>query len=168
MLAKVMSVANYGLKAVDVEVEVNVAEKGFPGFGMVGLASKASEEAKERVKTAIINSDIEFPNAKITVNLAPADLPKDGSSYDLPIAVGIMAANGDIELPKQKSYFYGELSLDGGLRHTRGVFLLAILAKEQGVKNIFVPRLCANEASVINDINIFPVDSIKNLIKHLH
>ena len=168
MLAKVMSVANYGLKAVDVDVEVNVAEKGFPGFGIVGLASKASEEAKERVKTAIINSDVEFPNAKITINLAPADLPKDGSSYDLPMAVGIMTANGEFKILSEKSYFYGELSLDGSLRHTRGVFLLAILAKEQGIKNIFVPRLCANEASVIKDINIYPIDSLKSLIRHLN
>lgn len=167
MLTKVLSVANHGLKAIDVEVEVNVAEKGFPGFGIVGLASKAVEEAKERVKTAIINSDIEFPTAKITINLAPADLPKDGSCYDLPIAIGIISAAGEIELPKEKSYFYGELSLDGGLRHSRGVFLLAVLAKEQGIKNIFVPRLCANEASVIEGINVYPVDNLKNLIRHL-
>lgn len=167
MLTKVLSVASYGLKAVDIEVEVNVAEKGFPGFGIVGLASKAVEEAKERVKTAIINSDIEFPTAKITINLAPADLPKDGSCYDLPIAIGIISATGEIKNLPEKSYFYGELSLDGGLRHTKGVFLLAVLAKEQGIKNIFVPRLCANEASVIEGINVFPVDNLKNLIRHL-
>lgn len=167
MLTKVLSVASYGLKAVDIEVEVNVAEKGFPGFGIVGLASKAVEEAKERVKTAIINSDIEFPTAKITINLAPADLPKDGSCYDLPIAIGIISAAGEIKNLPEKSYFYGELSLDGGLRHTKGVFLLAVLAKEQGIKNIFVPRLCANEASVIEGINVFPVDNLKNLIRHL-
>jgi magnesium chelatase family protein len=167
MLTKVLSVASYGLKAIDIEVEVNVAEKGFPGFGIVGLASKAVEEAKERVKTAIINSEIEFPTAKITINLAPADLPKDGSCYDLPIAIGIISASGEINLPEEKSYFYGELSLDGGLRHTKGVFLLAVLAKEQNIKNIFVPRLCANEATVIEGINVYPVDNLKNLIRHL-
>lgn len=167
MLAKVCSAANYGLKAIDIDVEVNVALKGFPGFGMVGMANKAVEEARERVRTAIANSDIEFPVAKITVNLAPADLPKEGSRYDLPIAVGILAATGIIKLPEEKSYFYGELSLDGGLRHTKGVFLLAVLAKEKGVKNVFVPRLCANEASVIEGINVYPVDSLKSLISHL-
>lgn len=167
MLSKVCSGANIGLKAVDIEVEVNVAAKGFPGFGIVGLASKAAEEARERVKTAIINSDLEFPVAKITINLAPADLPKDGAGFDLPIAIGILAANADVELPKEKSYFYGELSLDGSLRHSRGVFLLAILAKEQGVKNIFVPRLSANEATVIEGINVYPVDTLESLVKHL-
>jgi len=167
MLTKVSSVANLGLKAIEIEVEVNVAEKGFPGFGIVGLASKAVEEAKERVKTAIINSDFEFPTAKITVNLAPADIPKDGACYDLPMAVGILVSSGEINMPKSKSFFYGELSLDGSLRHTRGVFLLAFLAKEQGAKDIFVPRLCANEASVVEGLNVYPVDNLRQLIKHL-
>ncbi len=167
MLAKVNSVANYGLKAVEIEVEVNVAEKGFPGFGIVGLASKSSEEAKERIKTAITNSEMEFPTAKITVNLAPADLAKEGSAYDLPIAMGVLAASNQIKMPEDKSYFYGELSLDGGLRHTRGVFLLAIQAKENKVRNLFVPRLSANEASVIEGVNVYPVDSLKTLILHL-
>ena len=167
MLTKVLSVANYGLKAVDVDVEVNIARKGFPGFGIVGLVSKSADETKERVKTAIVNSDIEFPTAKITVNLAPADLPKNGSCYDLPIAVGLLACFGEIEMPTNSSYFYGELSLDGSLRHTRGVFLLAVQAKEQNIKNIFVPRLCAAEAAVIAGVNVFPVDDLKSLIRHL-
>lgn len=168
MLTKVWSAANYGLEAVQIECEVNVAEKGFPGFTVVGLASKAVEEAKERVKTAILNSDLEFPVAKITVNLAPADLPKEGSYYDLPIAVGILASSKQISLPQEKAYFFGELSLDGMLRHSRGVFLLAILAKEKGVKKIFVPRLCANEAAVVEGVEVFPVDSLKTLVKHVN
>ena len=168
MLNKVLSIANVGLKGIEIEVEVNIADKGFPGFGIVGLASKAVEEAKERVKTAIINSDINFPNAKITINLAPADLPKDGSCYDLPISVGILASMGELILPKERSYFYGELSLDGSLRHTRGVFLLALLAKEEGIKKIYVPRMSANEASVIEGVEVYPVDNLKNLIKHLN
>lgn len=167
MLTKVYSATSYGLNAIDIEVEVNVADKGFPGFGIVGLSSKAVEETKERVKTAIINSGYDFPNSKITVNLAPADLPKEGSCYDLPVAIGIICATNNIKLPEDKSFFYGELSLDGSLRHTKGVFLLAVLAKETGVKNIFVPRLCANEASVIDGINIYPTDDINSLIKHL-
>jgi len=159
--------ANIGLKTENVEVEVNVADKGFPGFGIVGLSGKAVEETKERVKTAIINSDIEFPTAKITVNLAPADVVKEGSAYDLPVAMGIIAAIGEVNLPKDKAYFYGELSLDGSLRHTKGVFLLALLAKEEGVKNIFVPRMSANEGSVIEGVNVYPVDNLTNLIRHL-
>ncbi len=167
MLTTIWSAANYGLEAVQIETEVNVAEKGFPGFTVVGLASKAVEEARERVKTAIVNSDMEFPTAKITVNLAPADLPKEGACYDLPIAVGILASSDQIILPKEKAYFFGELSLDGSLRHSRGVFLLAILAKEKGVKKIFVPRLCANEAVVVEGIEVYPVDNLRTLIKHL-
>lgn len=154
------------MEAIEIDVEVNVARKGFPGFSMVGLANKAVEEARDRVKTAIINSDIDFPNQKITVNLAPADVPKSGSAYDLPIATGIIASMDLIKLP-DKSYFYGELSLDGSLRHSRGVFLLAILAKENMIKSIFVPRLSANEASVIKGIDVYPVDNIKSLIRHL-
>ncbi|MFA7301177.1 MAG: YifB family Mg chelatase-like AAA ATPase [Candidatus Shapirobacteria bacterium] len=168
MLTKIWSAANYGLKAVEIEIEVNVADKGFPTFTVVGLASKAAEEAKERVKTAILNSDFEFPVARITVNFAPADLHKDGSFFDLPLAIGILASQRQINLPKEKSYFFGELGLDGTLRHTRGVFLLAILAKENGVKNIFVPRECANEAAVIEGINVFPVLNLTEVVNHLN
>ncbi len=166
MLTKILSVANLGLQALEIECEVNVAAKGFPAFTIVGLASKAVEEARERVKTAIINSDMEFPLAKITVNLAPADLPKDGACYDLPIAMGILSSSNQIDLGEEKVYFFGELSLDGTLRHCRGVFLLAILAKEKGVKKIFVPRLCANEAAVVEGIEVFPVDNLKEVIAH--
>jgi magnesium chelatase family protein len=168
MLTKVKSVASFGLSPVEIEIEVNVAEKGFPGFNIVGLVSKAADEAKERVKTAIINSDWEFPEGKIIVNLAPADLTKDGSSFDLAIAVGILTATGIVKPPTNSSYFYGELSLDGSLRHSRGVFLLAIAAKEAGIKQIFVPRLSANEASVIEGVTTLPVDSLKQLIAHLN
>lgn len=158
--------ASVGLDPLEVEIETNIADKGFPGFTMVGLASKASEEAKERIKTALTNSDVEFPNAKITVNLAPADLPKDGSSFDLAISIGVLASMGEISIP-DRSYFFGELSLDGGIRHTRGVFLLALLAKEKGIKRIFVPRLSANEASVVSGIEVYPVDNLVGLIKHI-
>jgi len=104
----------------------NIAGKGMPAFDIVGLPSKAVAESRERVKTAIINSGFEFPNKKIIVNLAPADLPKEGSFYDLPIAAGILSAISDIEIPP-KTLFYGELSLDGTLRHTKGSFLLAAM-----------------------------------------
>ena len=95
-------------------------------------------------------------------------MPKDGSCYDLPISVGILASMGELILPKERSYFYGELSIDGSLRHTRGVFLLALLAKEEGIKKIYVPRMSANEASVIEGVEVYPVDNLKNLIKHLN
>jgi len=168
MLTKVLSAAHFGLEATPIEVEVNVFKKGFPGFSIIGLPNKSIEEAKERVKTALINSGIEFPNLKIIVNLAPADIPKEGSLYDLPIAIGILASMELVKLPEEKSFFYGELSLDGGLRHTKGVFLLALAAKNLGIKNLFVPKDSANEASVIAGINVYPVTSLSELIGFLN
>lgn len=168
MLTKVLSAAHFGLEATPIEVEVNVFKKGFPGFSIIGLPNKAIEEAKERVKTALINSGVEFPNLKIIVNLAPADIPKEGSLYDLPIAVGILASMELVKLPEEKSFFYGELSLDGSLRHTKGVFLLALAAKSLGVKNLFVPEPSANEAAVIKNINVYPVKTLTELIGHLN
>lgn len=168
MITKVLSAAHIGLKTIPVEVEVNVANAGFPGFNIIGLPNKSIEEAKERVKTALANSGFQFPQAKIVVNLAPADLPKEGSNYDLPIALGILHAMESVCLPADKSFFYGELSLDGTLRHTKGVFLLGLAAKEEGIKNLFVPKLSANEASVVKGINVYPVDCLKQLINHLN
>lgn len=168
MLTKVLSAAHFGLEATPIEVEVNVFKKGFPGFSIIGLPNKSIEEAKERVKTALINSGVEFPNLKIIINLAPADIPKEGSLYDLPIAVGILASMELVKLPEEKSFFYGELSLDGSLRHTKGVFLLALAAKSQGIKNIFVPAPSVNEAAVIAGINIYPVSSLEELIGFLN
>ena len=168
MLTKILSASHFGLEANLIEVEVNVFKKGFPGFSIIGLPNKSIEEAKERVKTALINSDIDIPNSKIVVNLAPADIPKEGSLYDLPIAIGILASLGNIKLPEEKSFFYGELSLDGGLRHTKGVFLLGLAAKKLGIKNIFVPADSANEAVFLSGINVYPVKSLLELISHLN
>lgn len=166
MLTKVKSAANYGVNTLGIDVEVNVATRGLPRFDIVGLPSKAVDESKDRVKTALINSDFDFPNKKITVNLAPADMPKEGSFYDLPIAVGILAATLGIELPK-KALFYGEVSLDGSLRHTKGSLLVAIFAKETHFTQLFVPSTCANEAGVIEGIEIFPVGTLGELFDHL-
>ncbi|MDO8573508.1 MAG: YifB family Mg chelatase-like AAA ATPase [Candidatus Daviesbacteria bacterium] len=182
MLIKIRSIANIGLETVPVDVEVDVASAGFPGFTIVGLASKAIEEARERVKTAIINSKLDFPPKKITVNLAPADLPKDGAAYDLPIAIGVLLASGQIpvhlegvkahlpgegEVDLTKSFFYGELSLDGTLRPTRGILLLGLFAKKCGTGSvIFVPAESASEASVVTGIKIIPVKTLTQLASH--
>ena len=168
MLTKILSAAHFGLETIPIEVEINVNKKGFPGFNIIGLPNKAIEEAKERVKTALINSGIDFPNLKIIVNLAPADIPKEGSNYDLPMAVGILHSLDVIKLPKEKSFFYGELSLDGSLRPTRGVFLLAVAAREKGVKNLFVPAASANEAAAVSGINVYPITDLAQLIGHLN
>ena len=168
MLTKILSAAHFGLEAIPIEVEVNVFQKGFPGFLIIGLPNKSIEEAKERVKTAILNAGIDFPNLKIVVNLAPADIPKEGSLYDLPIAVGILASMEMVKLPKEKSYFYGELSLDGSLRHTKGAFLLALAARSEKIKSVFVPFDSANEAAVVEGVSIYPVKTLSELISHLN
>jgi len=165
MLIKVKSGANIGLEMLEVDVEVNVANRGLPAFDIVGLPDKAVAESRERVKTAILSSGAEFPNKKITVNLAPADIPKEGASYDLPIAVGILATTIQCQIP-EKSLFFGELSLDGSLRHTKGALLLALFAKEAGFKNIFVPKDSANEAAVIKEITVYPVENLSQLFSH--
>ena len=170
MLAHIRSVATIGLDAKEVMVEVDVSEKGFPGLTIVGLGDKAIGESKERVKKAIQNSGVSYPNKKITVNLAPADLPKEGSNYDLPIAVGIILASETMEIDlnvAEDSYFYGELGLDGSLKHSRGVLLAAMLAKERGVKNIYVSVLCANEAAVVSGVKVYPVRELADLLRHL-
>ena len=165
MLVKVCSVSSSGLKTIGIDVEVNVASRGLPTLEIVGLPSKAVAESKERVKTAIVNSLLEFPQRRIIINLAPADVPKEGSCYDLPIAIGIISSEMDFILP-EKSLFFGELSLDGTLRHTKGALLLALFAKEKGFTDIFVPKASANEAAIVKGINVYPVENLNQLIDH--
>jgi len=175
MLIKIQSVATVGLVTMSVEVEVDVAEQGFPGMTIVGLAGKAVEEAKERVRTAIKNSGLDFPPKKITINLAPADLPKDGGAYDLPMAVGILAASGQVQglgiQEIENKIYYGELSLDGSLRATKGVLLVGLFARQCSMENvqcsIYVPIESANEAAVVEGIEVYPVRNLAQLVDHL-
>ncbi|MEK7664662.1 MAG: YifB family Mg chelatase-like AAA ATPase [Patescibacteria group bacterium] len=162
MLIKVGSTANLGLETIKVDVEVNLASRGLPGFDIVGLPDKAVDESKERVRAAILSSNINFPAKKITVNLAPADIPKEGSLYDLPIAVGILNSILQFQIP-DKSLFLGELSFDGSLRHTKGALLTALFAKEYGFSNLFVPKDSANEASAIKGVKVFPIENLTQL-----
>src|SRR3990167_5634233 len=128
MLAKVFSGTTIGLDGVLIEVEVDVAGKGFPTFNIVGLPSKSIDEAKDRVRTAIENIDFEMPDSRLTINLAPADIPKEGSCFDLPIAIGILAASGNLQRERlAKSMFLGELSLEGKVRRVPGVISIALL-----------------------------------------
>ncbi len=166
MLIKVPSALHIGLETVAVDVEINMASRGLPGFEIVGLPSKAVDESRERVRTAIVNSHIEFPAQKITVNLAPADIPKEGSFYDLPIAIGILSSVLDFRIP-EKTLFFGELSLDGSLRHTKGALLLALFAREFRYEHIFVPKDSANEAAAIPEIKVYPVRHLAEVVEHL-
>lgn len=167
MLAKVLSAAVVGLNAIPVEVEVDIASQGLPNFFIVGLPDKAVDEARERVRSALRNSGADFPARRITVNLAPADLPKEGPAYDLPIAVGMLIASGQLQANIDDALFAGELSLDGRVRPITGVLLKALLAKEKGIKRLFVPEANAKEAAIVPDISVYPVASLLSLFQHL-
>ncbi len=166
MLAKVVSGAVVALDAVPVTVEVDIAAQGLPSFTIVGLPDKAVEESRERVRSAIRNSGAEFPAKRITVNLAPADLPKAGPCYDLPIAVGILMASGQLTL-SSPAFFFGELSLDGSVRHTAGILPVALLAKQKGIKDVYLPAIDALEASVVRGLHIYPCQSLLGVFLHL-
>lgn len=168
MLAKILSGAVVGLEAVPVMVEVDISSQSLPSFTIVGLPDKAVEESRERVRAAIKNSGAEFPDHRITVNLAPADLPKVGPAYDLPIAVGMLIASGQLRPPKEEALFVGELSLDGGLRHTNGILPLALLVKLKRLASaIYLPSVDAREAAITQGIRVFPVPSLLALFHHL-
>lgn len=167
MLSRVKSVATIGLDTIEVTIEADVASKGFPAFEMVGLPDKAVGESRARVRKAIENSGYTFPDKRITVNLAPADLHKEGSNYDLPIAVAIIAATGEVEIPDLSGYFYGELGLDGELKHVRGTLLAALSARDNGVERIFVPIESASEGAVVTQVKVYPARNLREIVEHL-
>jgi len=164
-LAQIKSGVTLGLNTQIVTVEVDLSN-GLPSFLIVGLPDKAVDEAKERVRSAIKNSNVKFPSRRITVNLAPADIKKAGPAYDLPIAIGLITASEQILQPTN-SLFFGELALNGDLRPINGAILFALMAKSQGIDNIFIPAANASEASLVKGINVMPIDNLKNLIAHL-
>ncbi len=168
MLAKVISCAIVGLEADIVEVEVDII-RGAPAFNLVGLPDAAVRESRDRVHSAIKNSGFQFPGGKrLTVNLAPADLRKEGPAYDLPIAVGILAASQQVWPDKlEGGIFIGELSLDGTTRHTKGILPMTALARTQGIERVFVPAVDAEEAALMPDIEVIPVASLGDLVGHL-
>lgn len=169
MLAKILSGAVVGLDAVPVTVEVDISSQSLPSFTIVGLPDKAVEESKERVRSAIKNSGAEFPDHRITVNLAPADLPKGGPAYDLPIAIGMLIASGQLKAPSGREFYVGELSLDGSLRHTNGILPLVMMVKEKHIADsIYVPLDDAKEAAIIHGIRVFPIPSLLGLYRHLN
>lgn len=163
MLAKITSGATVGLDSIPITVEVDIASQGLPSFTIVGLPDKAVEESKERVRAALKNAGADFPPKRITVNLAPADLPKEGPAYDLPIAIGILFASGQLDSDLDDSVFYGELSLDGSLRYTVGVLPNAIMASKGKFKKLFIPSVNAEEAGVVENLNVYPLEHINDL-----
>lgn len=166
MLATTQSVTHLGLTPQLIDIETDMSN-GLPGFIVVGLANKAIEESKERVRSAIKNSGLTFPPKRITVNLAPADLPKNGSAFDLGIAVGILLSSGQVQPPKDNVLFYGELALDGKTRSVPGCLAVAQAAAENAITCLYVPAQNAAHAALVPNVTIYPVKSLAQLYKHL-
>jgi len=167
MLAKVKSGAVLGIDAYLVEVEVDLA-LGLPVFSLVGLPDGAVKESKDRVKSAIKNSGYEYPSRRITINLAPADVKKEGAAFDLPIAVGLLAASGLIEHDKLQDFaIVGELSLDGRIKPVRGALPIAIEAREQGLRGVILPKENAEEAAVVKGMDILSVEHLSQVVEFL-
>src|SRR5512139_1434559 len=167
MLARVYSCAVIGLEGVIVEVEVDIAD-GLPAVIIVGLPDTAVQESRERVQAAIKNAGLFFPRKRLIVNLAPASVRKEGPAYDLPIALGALIASRQIRPESvEGALIIGELSLDGGVRHVRGVLPMAALAREQGFRRIFTPLADAREAALIPGLEVLPVENLAILVEHL-
>jgi len=172
MPSKIFSAALIGLDCLPIEVEVDMSP-GLHCFSIVGLPDTAIKESKERVSSAIKNSGASPPhhsNRRVTVNLAPADLKKEGPSYDLPIAVAFLIASGQVapkNIDLEKSLFLGELSLEGKVRHINGVLAAALMAKERGFATLFVPRQDATEAALVEGLQIFGIENLEGLFLHL-
>lgn len=163
---KIYSATVVGINAETVEVEVDILS-GLPNVVVVGLPDTAVKEAKERVRSAINNSNAIFPMTRVAINLAPADLPKVGSVFDLPIAISILVNSGQLIFPTHKSMFLGELALDGTVRPVPGVLPAALLAKERGFQEIFVPQKNASEAALVRELTVIGVSSLVDAISHL-
>jgi magnesium chelatase family protein len=166
MLATVTSCALIGLEGTLVQVQVDIA-RGLFSFTLVGLPDAAVQESRERVQSAIRNSNCAMPGKRITVNLAPADLRKEGPSYDLPIAVGVLLASEQVSADVGDDLFIGELALDGTVRHINGVLPMVSLARDKGLGRVYVPAADAPEAALIPGIEVIPVASLGDLIAHL-
>ncbi|MCR9173186.1 MAG: YifB family Mg chelatase-like AAA ATPase [bacterium] len=167
MIAKTYGAALMGIDAATIDVEVNIV----PGinFFLVGLPDAAVKESHQRIKASFLNNDLKFPGKEITVNLAPADMRKVGSFFDLPIAVGILAASKQIEIDQlEDTMFIGELSLDGELRPLKGILPVTIEAKRRNFKQIILPKENAQEASLVDGIQVLPAENLQEVVMHLN
>jgi magnesium chelatase family protein len=168
MLAKVLSSAVFGIDAYVVEVEVDIAQ-GLPAFATVGLPEGAVKESKDRVKAATKNCGYDFPSRRITVNLAPADIKKEGAAFDLPMAIGILAATEVVQKGRLDHYFIlGELSLDGQVKPIKGTLPIAVAARDAGLRGILLPRDNSKEAAVVKGIEVFPLDTLSDCVEFLN
>ena len=171
MLAQVTSCAVVGLEGVLIQVEVDIS-RGLPSWMLVGLPDAAVRESGERVRSAIKNSGLDFPQARLTINLAPADLRKEGPAFDLPIALGVLIASGqlfplDEDGTQGPAMIVGELSLDGSVRHIKGILPMAAKARDAGIKTMYVPEVDAPEAALVQGLTVYPVPTLGRLVSHL-
>ena len=160
------SMGIFGLETFNVRVEADVA-MGFPGFDIVGLPDASVKESRDRVRSALRNCGFEIPDGKITINLAPAHIRKEGSVYDLPILMALLKYSGQLVADISNSVFIGELSLSGDVRSVNGVLPMTMKAKEEGFQNIYVPFHNKNEAAVVKGINVYPIKNLNQLFDHL-
>ena len=167
MTSKIHSAIPYGFSGKLVEVEGD-KNRGLPAFNIVGMANKTINEAKERVRSAIVNSGFSFPDKKVTINLAPADLLKDGSYLDLPIALSVLMLSGQlVKADVEGKLFVGELSLDGELRPVKGIINIVETAREAGITEIYLPIQNLSQAALISGVKIYGVDTLLNLFLQL-
>ena len=167
MFASLKSVGLFGINSYMIDVEADVSN-GLPAFDLVGLPDTAIKESRDRIRAAIKNCGFKFPTGRITINLAPADQKKEGSGYDLPIFIDLLLATKQLKADVGDSIFIGELSLDGKVRPVGGVLAMTITARQNGIKNIFVPLENAAEGAVVDGINVYGVSDVKTLLSHLN
>jgi len=167
MLVKTFGSAVYGVSATTITIEVNM-ETGAQ-FYLVGLPDSAVKESQLRIIAAVKNIGYRYPGKRITVNMAPADIRKEGSAYDLPIAVGILAGSEQIKCENLHEYILmGELSLDGGLQPIKGALPISVQARKEGFKGFILPKQNAREAAIVNDIDVYGADTLKEVLEHLN
>lgn len=166
MFSRIKGIGIFGIDSYLIEIEADVSN-GLPAFDIVGLPDTAVKESRDRVRSAIKNCGYKFPVGRITVNLAPADRKKEGAIYDLPVLIAILKASGQLKAETEDSIIIGEVALDGKIRSVNGVLAIAITARQNGIKNLFVPLSNAGEAAVVDGINVYGVDNLNQLIAHL-
>ena len=167
MLVKTFGCALFGIEAIQVTIEVNI-DRGI-NFFLVGLPDNAVKESQQRIQAAIINLGYYYPHKKIVINMAPADIRKEGSAYDLPIAIGIMAASEQVSTDLLEQFvIMGELSLDGTLKPIKGALPIAIKAKQDGFRGLIVPKANAREAAVVEGLDVYGVETIHDVVSILN
>jgi len=167
MLARLSSATLRGLQAEAVDVEVDLS-KGLPSWNLVGLPEQAVREARERVRASVLNAGFEFPLKHITINLAPAEKRKEGSHFDLPIALGLLQASGQLKLIPKRTFVFGELSLDARLKSVVGALPLALFARDAGFNSLIVPQENAREIMAVPDLEVYPADHLLAVVEHLN